>query len=118
SSGIKLFKLWFTVSREEQRKRFKSRRTDPLRQWKLSPIDEASINRFDDYTASRNEMLLTTDTALAPWTVINSNEKKRARLGSLHAILNAISYEGKNDLVANEPDARVVRPAGSLSIEG
>jgi polyphosphate kinase 2 len=118
SSGIQLFKLWFTVSREEQQERFASRRSDPLRQWKLSPIDEASISRFDDYTASRNEMLLATDTALSSWTIINSNEKRRARLGSIHAILNALSYANKNASVANVPDPRVVRPAGSLAIEG
>lgn len=117
SSGIKLFKLWFTVSQENQRARFEARHSDPLRRWKLSPIDEASINRFDDYTARRNEMLLSTDTALAPWTVINSNEKRRARLGSLHAILDAISYEGKDDSVANEPDPRIVRPASALKLE-
>jgi polyphosphate kinase 2 len=118
SSGIQLFKLWFTVSREQQRERFDSRRSDPLRQWKLSPIDEASIDRFDDYTARRNEMLLATDTALAPWTIINSNEKQRARLGSLHAILNTISYVNKDNVVASAPDARVVRPANSMTIEG
>jgi len=118
SSGIQLFKLWFTVSREEQQARFESRRSDPLRQWKLSPMDEASVSRFDDYTASRNEMLLATDTALAPWTIINSNEKRRARVGSIHAILNGLSYANKNAAVANEPDPGVVRPAGSLAIEG
>jgi len=118
ASGIHLFKLWFTVSRGEQRERFDSRRSDPLRQWKLSPIDEASIDRFDDYTARRNEMLLATDTALAPWTIINSNEKRRARLGSLHTILNSISYANKDTSVASPPDPRVVRPASSLAFGG
>ncbi|MGB0112203.1 MAG: polyphosphate kinase 2, partial [Ilumatobacteraceae bacterium] len=65
NSGIRLFKMWFTVSQEEQRERFHDRRKDPLRRWKLSPIDEASITKFDDYTRARNEMLLSTDTTLA-----------------------------------------------------
>ena len=71
NSGISLFKLWFTVSQDNQRDRFHQRRTDPLRQWKLSPIDEAGIELYDEYTAARNDMLRTSSTDHAPWTVVN-----------------------------------------------
>ena len=116
NSGITLFKLWFTLSQKHQHERFANRRNDPLRQWKLSPIDEASIHKFDDYTAARNEMLLATDTAVAPWTVINSNEKKRARLACLATVLEALDYEHKDHAVIGELDHRVVRPASTLHI--
>lgn len=116
NSGITLFKLWFTLSQEQQHERFADRRNDPLRQWKLSPIDEASVDKFDDYTAARNEMLLATDTAVAPWTVINSNEKKRARLACLATVLDALDYEHKEPTVSGQIDQRVVRPASALHI--
>ena len=115
-SGIHLFKLWFTVSQHNQRERFAERRADPLKQWKLSPIDDASIDRYDDYTAARNDMLLASDTMVAPWTVINSNDKRRSRLGSISTVLHALDYEHK-DLDAIGPiDPRVVRPARELKI--
>ena len=114
-SGIRLFKLWFTVSQSEQRARFEDRRNDPLRRWKLSPIDEASIERFDDYTEARDEMLLATDTPLAPWTVINSNEKRRSRLESIRVVLHAVPYPTKDLRVVREPDPHVIRPASELS---
>jgi polyphosphate kinase 2 len=115
-SGIRLFKLWFAVSQSEQRERFEARRTDPLRQWKLSPIDEASVNRFDDYTEARNQMLLSTDTTNAPWTIINSNEKRRSRIESIRAVLHALPYEHKDTDLVHEPDPHVVRPASSLAL--
>ncbi|MBX3314308.1 MAG: polyphosphate kinase 2 [Actinobacteria bacterium] len=115
-SNIYLFKLWFTVSQAEQRKRFEGRRTDPLRQWKLSPIDEASIDRFDEYTYARDSMLLATDTHPAPWTIINSNEKRRARLESIRTVLNAMPYTDKDHDVAYDPDPHVVRPASALAL--
>jgi len=115
-SGIRLFKLWFTVSQDRQRERFDERRTDPLKQWKLSPIDEVSIDRYDDYTAARNEMLLASDTVIAPWTIINSNDKQRARVNAIRSVLAALDYEHKDHGVVGEPDARVVRPARSISI--
>ena len=117
NSGIQLFKIWFTVSQDEQRERFHDRRKDPLRRWKLSPIDEASIDRFGDYTRARNEMLLSTDTTLAPWTVVNSNEKKRARIGCLSAVLDALEYDHKDPEAIGGVDPRVVRPASTLVIE-
>ncbi len=95
-SGVHLFKLWFSVSREEQRRRFKERRTHPLKQWKLSPIDLASLDRWDDYTLSKEAMFMHTDTADAPWTVIKSDCKKRGRLNALRYVLHRLSYTNKD----------------------
>jgi len=115
-SGIRLCKLWFTVSQEAQRHRFEQRRDDPLRQWKLSPVDDASIDKFDEYTTARNEMLLATDTSVAPWTVVNSNDKRRARLESLRAVLHQLDYPMKDPSVAHAPDQHVVQRAADLTI--
>ena len=82
-SAVFLFKFWFSVSREEQRRRFKERKLHPLKQWKLSPIDLASLDKWDDHTRAKESMFLHTDTSDAPWTVIKSNCKKRARLNAL-----------------------------------
>ena len=117
SSGIRLFKMWFTVSRGRQSQRFDARREDPLKQWKLSPIDEVSVAKYDAYTAARNEMLLATDTLVAPWTIVNSNEKRRARLGAIRSVLHALDYEHKDHDVVGEPDPRVVRTAHSVFID-
>jgi polyphosphate kinase len=95
-SGVHLFKLWFSVSREEQRRRFKERRTHPLKQWKLSPIDLASLDRWDDYTRAKEAMFMHTDTADAPWTVIKSDCKKRARLNALRYVLHRLPYTNKD----------------------
>ena len=107
-SGVHLFKLWFSVSREEQRRRFKERRTHPLKQWKLSPIDLASLDRWDDYTRAKEATFMYTDTADAPWTVIKSDCKKRARLNGLRYVLHRLSYTNK-DLAGIGPlDALIV----------
>ncbi|NQV11487.1 MAG: polyphosphate kinase 2, partial [Cyanobacteria bacterium] len=116
SSGILLFKMWFTVSQARQKGRFDNRRKDPLKQWKLSPIDEVSVEKYSAYTEARNEMLLATDTLAAPWTIVNSNEKKRARLGAIRSVLHALDYAHKDHDVACEPDPRVVRTAHSVFI--
>ena len=113
-SGIKIFKLWFTVSQEEQLRRFEGRRSDPLKQWKLSPNDEASITRFAEYGAARDEMLRRTDTPYAPWTIVNSNVKKRARLEAMRHVLHELPYASKDDSIVHAPDPRVVRPASSV----
>jgi len=110
-SGIHLFKLWFTVSEKEQRRRFKGHEEDPLRQWKLSPIDLASIDRYDDYTKARDAMLFYTDHHEGPWTVINSNNKKRARIESIRHVLATLPYEHKDTTVAKTPEPSVVRAA-------
>jgi polyphosphate kinase 2 (PPK2 family) len=115
-SGIRLFKLWFSVAEAEQRRRFDARRTDPLRQWKLSPIDEASIDKFDAYTEAQNQMLLATDTAPAPWTIVNSNDKRRARIGAISAVLDTLPYTHKDPAVARPPDPRVVRRASAIAL--
>ena len=113
-SGINLFKLWFAVSEHEQAKRFESRRTDPLRQWKLSPVDEASRDKWDEYTQARQVMLIQSDSPHSPWTVVNSNEKKRARIEAIRHVVHTMDYEHKDLDVAHAPDPRVVQPAADL----
>ena len=115
-SGVDLFKLWFSVGEDEQRRRFEARRTDPLRRWKLSPIDEASLGRFDAYTEARDAMFFYTDTSEAPWTVVNSNEKRRARLEAIRTILHTLDYDHKDEDVAHAPDPQVVQPASRLEM--
>lgn len=95
-SGIHLVKFWFSVSRDEQRRRFKERRIHPLKQWKLSPIDLASLDKWDEYTAAKESMFYHTDTAEAPWTVIKSDCKKRARLNAMRYVLHKLSYNNKD----------------------
>ncbi|MEQ1570132.1 MAG: polyphosphate kinase 2 [Myxococcota bacterium] len=91
-SGIHLFKFWFSVSRDEQRRRFKERRTHPLKQWKLSPVDLASLDKWDEYTQAKEAMFLHTDTSDAPWTVVKSDCKKRARLNAMRYVLHRLPY--------------------------
>jgi polyphosphate kinase 2 len=95
-SGVHLLKFWFSVTREEQRRRFVERERHPLKQWKLSPIDLASLDKWDDYTRAKEAMFLHTDTAEAPWTVIKSDCKKRARLNTLRYVLHSVPYDGKD----------------------
>ena len=107
-SGIRLFKYWFSVSREEQRRRFKARETDPLKQWKLSPIDRASMDLWDDYTEAKEAMFFYTDTADAPWTVVKSDDKKRARLNCMRHFLVNLPYPNKDHSVVRAPDNLIV----------
>jgi polyphosphate kinase len=95
-SGIHLIKFWFSVSRKEQRRRFKEREAHPLKQWKLSTIDMASLDKWNDYTKAKEAMFFYTDTADAPWTVIKSDCKKRARLNAMRYVLHKLSYSNKN----------------------
>ncbi|MDD2924981.1 polyphosphate kinase 2 [Rhodoferax sp.] len=95
-SGIHLIKFWFSVSRKEQRRRFKERELHPLKQWKLSPIDLASLDKWDDYTKAKEAMFFETDTADAPWTVIKSDCKKRARLNAMRYVLHKLPYSNKD----------------------
>jgi polyphosphate kinase 2 len=95
-SGIHFFKFWFSVSREEQRRRFKERRAHPLKQWKLSPIDMASLDKWDAYTRAKEAMFLNCDTSDAPWTVIKSDCKKRARLNAMRYLLHRLPYAKKD----------------------
>jgi polyphosphate kinase len=94
-SGVHLIKFWFSVSRKEQRRRFKERELHPLKQWKLSPIDLASLDKWDDYTKAKEAMFFETDTADAPWTVIKSDCKKRARLNAMRYVLHKLPYTNK-----------------------
>ncbi|EPX78704.1 polyphosphate kinase 2 [Salipiger mucosus] len=113
-SGIKLFKFWFSVTREEQKRRFKSRETDPLKQWKLSPIDKASLDKWDDYTEAKEAMFFYTDTADAPWTVVKSDDKKRARLECMRHALSSLDYPGKDRRIARPSDPLIVGGAGHV----
>jgi len=113
-SGIKLFKYWFSVTQEEQKRRFSSRETDPLKRWKLSPIDRASLDKWDDYTEAKEAMFFYTDTADAPWTVIRSNDKKRARVNCMKHFLSQLDYPDKDPSVATPPDPKIVHQAGSV----
>ena len=107
-SGIRLFKYWFSVTREEQMRRFKSRENEPLKHWKLSPIDRKSLNMWDDYTEAKEAMYFYTDTADAPWTIIKSDDKKRARLNCMRHFLSSLPYPGKNRRIVGEPDPLIV----------
>jgi polyphosphate kinase 2 len=112
--GIHLVKFWFSVSQAEQRTRFVIRQVDPVRQWKLSPMDLQSLDKWDDYTAAKVEMFRETDTAKAPWTVVKSNDKKRARLEAMRSLLVRFDYPDRDDEVVGRPDPRIVGAAGTL----
>ncbi|MDG4649459.1 polyphosphate kinase 2 [Roseibacterium sp. SDUM158017] len=113
-SGTRLYKYWFSVTQAEQRRRFASRETDPLKRWKLSPIDKASLDKWDDYTEAKEAMFFYTDTADAPWTIVKSNDKKRARLNCMRHFLNSLDYPGKDETVVTPPDPLIVGSAGHV----
>ncbi len=114
-SDLHLTKFWFSVTPSEQRTRFIIRRIDPVRQWKLSPMDIESLDKWEEYTEAKEAMFHYTDTALAPWTVIKSNDKKRARLEAIKHILLMFDYEGKDSEVIGEPDKLLIGPPSVLS---
>lgn len=114
SSGIYLIKLWFSVSQAEQRRRFAEREAHPLKQWKLSPIDKASLDKWDDYTLAKEAMFYNTDSAESPWIVIKSDDKKRARLNAMRYVLNKIPYDNKDTSVVGLVDPLIVGRAGAL----
>ncbi len=107
-SGIRLFKYWFSVTRDEQERRFNARTHDPLKQWKLSPIDEKSRSMWDEYTEAKEAMFFYTDTPDAPWTVIKSDDKKRARLNCMQHFLSKLDYPDKDRHVVHGPDPLIV----------
>jgi polyphosphate kinase 2 len=109
-----LIKLWFSVSRAEQRTRFLIRRIDPVRQWKLSPTDLASLGRWDNYTLAKEAMFRRTDTPLAPWTVVKSNDKKRARIGAMRFVLNQFDYPRRDAAIVGVPDPLIVGPPSEV----
>jgi polyphosphate kinase 2 len=108
-SGVHLTKFWFSVTRSEQRTRFIIRQVDPVRQWKLSPIDLQSLDRWDAYTEAKEQMFLRTDTGIAPWTTIKSNDKKRGRINAMRAFLAQFDYAGKDTEVVGQPDPLLVK---------
>ncbi|MEW9532332.1 polyphosphate kinase 2 [Microbispora sp. NPDC049125] len=112
--GIHLVKLWFSVSRAEQRTRFIIRQVDPVRQWKLSPMDVASLDLWDQYTKAKEDMFLNTDTPDAPWTIIKSNDKKRGRLEAMRYVLSLFDYEDRDYDIVSEPDPLIVRSAADI----
>ncbi|MFC7882669.1 polyphosphate kinase 2 [Streptomyces sp. NPDC057376] len=114
NDGILLVKFWFSVSRAEQRTRFAIRQVDPVRRWKLSPTDLASLDRWDDYTAAKVDMFRATDTPHAPWTVVKNNDKRRGRLEAMRSLLDRCDYPSKDDEAVGRPDPLIVGAADTL----
>jgi polyphosphate kinase 2 (PPK2 family) len=115
---VHLFKFWFSVSRAEQRRRFKERRSHPLKQWKLSPIDLASLDKWDDYTRSKENMFFHTDTPEVPWTVLKSDCKKRARLNAMRHVLHQLPYANKDLALIGPVDPLIVGRASLVHEKG
>jgi polyphosphate kinase 2 len=113
-SGIHLIKFWFSVSQKEQRRRFKERKVHPLKQWKLSPVDLASLDKWDAYTQAKEAMFLATDIADAPWMVIKSDCKKRARLNAIRYLLHKLPYSGKDSERISSIDPLIVGRAQTV----
>jgi polyphosphate kinase 2 len=113
-SGIRLYKFWFSVTQEEQKRRFDSRSQDPLKRWKLSPVDVASLSKWDDYTEAKEAMFFYTDTADAPWTIVKSNDKKRARLEAMRYVLSTLDYPDKDQSIARAPDPLIIGHASQV----
>ena len=107
-SGIHLVKFWFSVGRAEQRRRFKEREVHPLKQWKLSPIDLASLDKWDDYTRAKEAMFFGTDSADSPWTVVKSDCKKRARLNAMRYVLHKLPHTNKDPKTIGKLDPLIV----------
>ncbi len=114
NSNLVLRKYWFSVSRHEQIRRFHSRSHDPLKHWKLSPIDLQSLDKWDDYTDARKTMFFHTDTADAPWTVVKSDDKKRARINCIRHFLYSMDYPEKDPIIACKPDPKIVGSVSTL----
>ena len=114
NSGNRMFKFWFSVSRDEQVRRFQSRRIDPLKQWKLSPVDVQSLDKWDDYSHAKDAMFFHTDTPLAPWTVVRSDDKKRARINCIRYFLHSLPYPNKDRDVACAPDPLLIGPTSKI----
>jgi polyphosphate kinase len=116
--GITLVKFWFSVSRAEQLRRFVRRQLNPVKRWKLSPVDLASLDKWDEYTEAKEVMFFYTDLADAPWTVVKSNDKKRARLEAMRYVLSRVPYQDRDELVVGRPDPLIVGPAPLLHEKG
>ncbi|WP_448941003.1 polyphosphate kinase 2 [Micrococcus luteus] len=118
NSGVHIIKFWFSVSQREQLNRFAARETDPVRRWKLSPTDLASLDKWDDYTNAKEAMFFYTHTADAPWTVVKSNDKKRARLEAIRHVLHTLPYPDKDERIVHRPDPQICGPANELAEYG
>ncbi|HRM75521.1 MAG TPA: polyphosphate kinase 2, partial [Paracoccus sp. (in: a-proteobacteria)] len=105
--GVTLVKLWLNVGRAEQLKRFLDREKDPLKQWKLSSIDIDGLGKWDEYTAAIRDTLTRSHSGIAPWTVIRSDDKKRARIAPIQTILRSVDFAGRDDKVIGTPDPRI-----------
>lgn len=116
-SGVHLIKFWFSVSKSEQAKRFHKRETDPLKQWKLSPVDRESQNLWDKYTRAKEDMFYYTSTPESPWVVVKSDDKKQARLNAIIYLLSQFDYDNKNEAILNV-DRRVIRTVKEELAEG
>jgi polyphosphate kinase 2 len=116
--GFQLIKFWFSVTPAEQGTRFLIRQIDPVRQWKLSPMDLASLDKWDQYTAAKEDMFKFTDTHTAPWTVVKSNDKKRARLEAMRYVLSSVDYDDKDTDLVTPPDPLIVVRASDILEEG
>jgi len=115
NDGVILVKLWFSVSRLEQITRFSIRRIDPMRQWKLSPVDLASLDRWDDYTHVKEEMFRHSHRPAAPWTVVRTNDKKRGRVEAMRHVLRCLDYPEKNVDLVDRPDPLIVGPPTTVA---
>jgi polyphosphate kinase len=113
--GVTLIKFWFSVTRAEQLRRFVHRQHDPVKRWKLSQVDLASLDKWDDYTEAKDAMFFYTDLADAPWTVVKSNDKKRARLEAMRYVLSKVPYKGRDENRVGRPDPLIIGPAPQLS---
>ncbi len=118
NSGTTIIKFWFSVGRAEQLARFAARRDDPVRQWKLSPTDLASLDKWDEYSEAKEAMFFYTDTAESPWTVVKSNDKKRARLEAMRYVLSQFDYPSKDESIAHAADKKIVGSPSKLYDEG
>ncbi len=107
NDGIHMFKFWLNVGRAEQLNRFLARETDPLKQWKLSPIDIEGLHKWDEYSQSISETLQRSHSQACPWTIIRSDDKKRARLAAIRTVLSGLDYDGKDAHVVGAPDAKI-----------
>ena len=116
--GIRLIKLYFSVSHREQLRRFESRASDPLKQWKISDIDLKSKDLWEEYTEAKEAMFLLTHSDSAPWTIIKSDDKKRARINAMRHVLHALDYEGKDPTVAQAPDPSIVASSAEIYTAG
>lgn len=110
-SGTTVTKLWFSVTQDEQRTRFAIRQIDPVRRWKLSPMDLESLDKWEDYTAAKEAMFELTDKKYAPWLTVKSNDKKRGRINAIRAFLNQFDYAGKDESVVFAADDKIVKRA-------